>query len=260
MSKITKSLSIVTVVFNDLKGLKETYTSLKAQTFTNFEWIVIDGASTDGTKEYIGQNNDLISKYISEPDNGIFDAMNKGIKLATGTWITFLNAGDTYSRFSILEHIFTQNLSAKKFIYSDMFLLDHLGKKVRYLKAETLTKTTITKGMIACHQGMFVRLNICPNYNSKFKCQGDLNWVMDIFENLDKSEILYLNIDSVYYKSGGFSDNQLLNQLKTHINLIVSRYGFWMLIFRLPRLLRRYGGKYLRQTLGIQTFRFWIKN
>ena len=260
MSDIIKTLSIVTVVFNDLNGLKETYTSLKSQTFTNFEWIVIDGGSTDGTKEFIKNKNQLISNFISEPDNGIFDAMNKGIKLATGTWITFLNAGDTYTRPTILEYIFSQNISNKTFIYSDMFLLDHSGKKVRYLKAEPLSKTSITKGMIACHQTMFVRLSVCPNYNPKFKCQGDLNWVMDIFENLNTSELLYLNIDSVYYKSGGFSDNQLFNQLKTHVRLIISRYGFWMLLARIPRLVRRYAGKYIRQALGIQTFRFWIKN
>ena len=119
MSKITPPLSIVTVVFNDLKGLNETYKSLKSQTFTNFEWIVIDGGSTDGTKEFIQNDNQLVKTYTSEPDNGIFDAMNKGIKLATGTWITFLNAGDTYTKPTVLEYIFSQNLSNKTFIYSD---------------------------------------------------------------------------------------------------------------------------------------------
>ena len=77
--------------------------------------------------------------------------------------ITFLNAGDSYTRSSSLSHIFSHHLENIMFIYSDMFLLNEKGHKIRYLKAETLTKESITKGMIACHQGMFVKLNYCNN-------------------------------------------------------------------------------------------------
>lgn len=91
-----KKFSIITVVLNSKKNLEETIESLKNQNFKNFEYIVIDGSSTDGTLEIINNNQNIINKWISEKDNGIYDAINKGIKLCNGEYIGILNAGDKY--------------------------------------------------------------------------------------------------------------------------------------------------------------------
>ncbi|KPA34233.1 hypothetical protein AMR50_0875 [Leptospira interrogans] len=88
-------ISIITINLNNLEGLRKTLESVKSQTYTNFELIVVDGGSTDGSFEYLKSNLDLIKKFISEKDKGIYNAQNKGISLSKGEYLVFLNAGDT---------------------------------------------------------------------------------------------------------------------------------------------------------------------
>ena len=197
---------------------------------------------------------------MSEPDKGIYDAMNKGIKAATGEWITFLNAGDFYVDSDRLDHVFTTDVGQKSFIYGDMFLLSITGEKIRYLEAETLNKQSIAKGMIACHQAMFVRRTNCPMYRPDLRYQGDLNWVMDILHDVNQDAILYVAKDIVYFKAGGFSDNTIWQQLIEHLRLILQRYGLMTILLLFPRLCRRYCGKWLRKWLKVNTFRFWIRH
>ena len=178
---------------------------------------VIDGGSTDGSVEFIQSQPQLVSAWVSEADNGIFDAMNKGIRLATGDWITFLNAGDSYTSETALERIFSRDLSAIHFVYTDMFLLSESGKPVRKIPAEPLTRCSISKGMIACHQGMFVRRVHCPFYKESLRYQGDLNWTMDILEALEPAALLHVPEALVYFSSGGFSFRRLFKQLQAHL-------------------------------------------
>ena len=89
-----KRLSIITIVYNNKDNLIKTIKSVREQTYKNIEYIIVDGGSTDGTVDVIKQNPDLIAKYITEPDDGIYDAMNKGLKLATGDYLWFMNSGD----------------------------------------------------------------------------------------------------------------------------------------------------------------------
>ena len=259
MNHSNPKLSIITVVYNDCGGLNITLNSIKRQSFQDYEWIIIDGGSIDGSVELIKENKTLIKRWVSEPDEGIYDAMNKGIRFATGDWVTFMNAGDSYTDASSLQTIFSIPLSTAQFIYSDIFLLTESGKPVRYLSAERLTKLSITKGMIACHQAMFVKRSLCPMYSDHLKYQGDLNWTMDILSIVKKETIVYVPKALIYFKSGGFSDQTILYQLKEHLHLITYRYNWGVLLFRIPRLIRRYGGKWLRRLLGIETFRFWVK-
>ncbi len=102
---MTVSLSIITVCLNDKHGLERTAKSIKKQTDQSFEWIVIDGESSDGSVELLEQYSDVIGRLISEPDGGIYDAMNKGIKLASGRYCWFLNAGDTLYDLNVVEQL-----------------------------------------------------------------------------------------------------------------------------------------------------------
>ncbi|RAP32262.1 glycosyltransferase [Candidatus Marinamargulisbacteria bacterium SCGC AG-414-C22] len=253
-------LSIITVVLNAKNDLSDTLKSIREQCFKDIEVIVIDGGSTDGTDVVIADNTDLITYSVSEPDNGIYDAMNKGILAAKGNWITFLNAGDYYVSSDRLSTVFKNISTQHHFIYGDMFLLTEKGEKIRYLKAEKLTQKSITKGMIACHQAMFVRREKCPHYLLDLRHQGDLNWVMDILDTVAEKNICYVDCDLVYFKAGGFSDQTILQQLKEHLYLIINRYGYTRLLLTIPRLIRRYAGKWIRRFLGIATFRFWIRS
>ena len=90
-------LSIITVNLNNLEGLKKTYESVVSQTFTDYEWLVIDGGSTDGSREFIEQHQDKFAYWCSEPDKGIYNAMNKGIVRAKGEYLNFMNSGDYFA-------------------------------------------------------------------------------------------------------------------------------------------------------------------
>lgn len=116
-------LSIITINLNNLEGIKNTIESVITQTWQEFEFIVIDGDSTDGSKEYIESRKDRLDYWVSEPDKGIYNAMNKGIKRATGKYLLFLNSGDHLKDKTILEkvkeHIYDQDL-----IYFDLEMYD----------------------------------------------------------------------------------------------------------------------------------------
>lgn len=99
-------LSIITINYNNLQGLEKTYHSIVSQTCQDFEWIVIDGGSTDGSKEFIEEHKCKFSYWVSEPDKGIYNAMNKGITLSSGEYLNFLNSGDVYYSQDSLEHVF----------------------------------------------------------------------------------------------------------------------------------------------------------
>ena len=111
-------LSIITVNLNNREGLQKTIDSVIAQTFKDFEWIVIDGGSTDGSKELIEQYADHFAYWVSEPDKGIYNAMNKGIKVAKGEYLQFLNSGDWIHDKEVLQDVFSSNRDAD-IIYCD---------------------------------------------------------------------------------------------------------------------------------------------
>lgn len=109
------TLSIITINYNNLKGLKDTFSSVINQTTHDFEYIVIDGASTDGSVEYIKENASIITQWISEPDKGVYDAMNKGAKIATGEYIIYVNSGDKLCVQNTIQSLL--NLSFNSDIY-----------------------------------------------------------------------------------------------------------------------------------------------
>lgn len=150
--------SIITISYNDVDGIKKTISSVFDQTFSNYEYIIIDGDSSDGTKEiaekYKQAFNELGNKYtlISEKDNGIYDAMNKGIRESSGQWLIFLNSGDTFADSNVLERV-SNNISDDADIY--------YGNTI--YKYKDLTKRddpdeidNLPGGMIFCHQSAVI--------------------------------------------------------------------------------------------------------
>ena len=123
MERNNPLISVVTVSYNAVSVIEQTIFSVINQTYPNVEYIIIDGGSTDGTVDIIKKYADKITYWVSEPDKGIYDAMNKGIELATGEWINFMNAGDSFYSFSILELIFGQTIFSNDIIYGDTLFL-----------------------------------------------------------------------------------------------------------------------------------------
>ena len=126
MKDCNPHLSIITVVFNDVHKIEGTILSIIQQEFDDFEYIVIDGGSTDGTLEVVNKYEKYVSKILSEPDNGIYDAMNKAIDIANGEWLNFMNSGDRYFNKMVLKNIFSEQKPDNiEFIYSDWYTCDY---------------------------------------------------------------------------------------------------------------------------------------
>jgi glycosyltransferase involved in cell wall biosynthesis len=116
-------ISIITVVFNGEQFLEETIRSVINQNYDNVEYIIIDGGSTDGTLNIIKKYEDKISYWVSEKDGGIYDAMNKALDVASGVWINFMNAGDSFCNAIVLEKLFAKEIEIdNKFVYGDVLI------------------------------------------------------------------------------------------------------------------------------------------
>lgn len=194
--------TIITVTRNNRDGLKRTAQSVKSQSFEGYEWIIIDGASTDGTKELLLSLNALS---ISEPDDGIYDAMNKGIKRANGFFVIFMNAGDTFADEHTLLNIASYIEEVQEtpdFIYGDA--LEQLNDdKTAYKKARPYSKAKT--GMFTHHQAMIYRHDKIDTlrYDTAYKIAADYKFTLQYLENC--STVLYAPFPICLFEQGGLS-------------------------------------------------------
>jgi glycosyltransferase involved in cell wall biosynthesis len=186
MDKIYPKVSIVTVVFNAKEYLKETITSVITQKISNIEYIIIDGLSTDGTVEIIKEFDTSISYWISEKDKGIYDAMNKAIEKASGEWILFLNAGDTFYSNDSIEK-FLQDVNPDTELYNGAInFIDQSTNEGRIKVPYGLEKIWET---IPCwHQASFIKTSLMKEYkySLEYKIAGDHDFYLRCFNNNNK--------------------------------------------------------------------------
>tara|TARA_B100000787_G_C16148221_1_gene275293 strand:- start:162 stop:908 length:747 start_codon:yes stop_codon:yes gene_type:complete len=201
-------ISIITVVYNDEKGLLNTLNSVVNQTFHNIESIVIDGNSTDGTKMVIKSFKDQINYFVSEPDKGIYDAMNKGIKQASGDWVIFMNAGDLfYSNETISDVFKIENPNDYDILYGDTIGV-HDNGEIEYIRP--LDLSLFWKHIPICHQSTFINLKLHKEY------LYDLNYkvssVYDFLYNryISGDNFKYINLPISKYNMNGYSSHSLL--------------------------------------------------
>lgn len=182
-------LSIITINYNNKKGLKETFDSVIIQAFTDFEWIIIDGGSTDGSRELIERYQDHFVYWCSEPDKGIYNAMNKGIAHSKGEWLLFLNSGDCIWDKTILDNIFSQEYTSD-ILYGDVVYTSSNGDfKVSF--PSELTLSYILQMFISHQSSLYRRelFNTTP-YNESFKIVSD--WLFHIQMILQNKKFEYL--------------------------------------------------------------------
>lgn len=173
--------SIVTVTYNASRWLEKTLLSVLSQTYPDIEYILVDGGSTDSTTDIIRQYESGIATWISEPDHGLYDAMNKGLRLATGDYVWFLNAGDTLYTADTVQQIVSRLKKRKRpdVIYGETSLVDASGKSLglRRLKApEKLNWKSFRMGMLVCHQSFIVRRETAPFYDTAYRLASDFDW------------------------------------------------------------------------------------
>lgn len=194
------NLSIITINLNNKVGLKRTIDSVLSQTYSNYEWIVVDGGSTDGSKELIEQYSEHFSWWVSETDTGIYNAMNKGIAHAHGEWLQFLNSGDWYYEKNTLEKVFSKKY-ANDILFGDMILTDTKEyKQIKY--PNTLTLSYFLDHTI-CHQATFYKKNIFIDnkYDESFKIVSD--WAFQISLLLQGKTFEHINQYIVFFDKNG---------------------------------------------------------
>lgn len=185
-------ISVVTVSFNAVTTIEKTILSVLNQTYTNIEYIIIDGSSTDGTIDIIKKYENKITKWISEPDNGIYDAMNKGILEAKGEWIIFMNAGDCFSDSRCIENVFTNHIEEYvQMVYGDInYIKNGIIKKIKALPTKR-----IKHRMPCSHQAMFIRRTFNDIlFNLKYKIAAEYEIIHRIMKQGGESSFLYLPI------------------------------------------------------------------
>lgn len=245
-------LSIITVSFNALDLLKGTADSVEKQKFPGVEYIVVDGNSTDGTKEFL-ETSKVVDRFISEPDEGLYDAMNKSIDFAKGEMIWFVNAGDHVYGDKLLQKIVDQIDDDTDIIYGEVMLVDESRKELgtrSELSTQKLPSSLNWKsmkyGMVVCHQGFIVRRSIVPKYNISYGLTADIDWVICCLKAANKTK--FLNEVLAAYLQGGLSKQHFKNSMLSRFKVLRHHFGLvntflahvWIvirsLVFKLSRI------------------------
>jgi glycosyltransferase involved in cell wall biosynthesis len=201
-------ISIITVNLNDVEGLIRTMTSVFGQTFKEFEYIVIDGGSTDGSKEYIESHSDKIDCWVSEKDSGIYNAMNKGIKKSTGEYLLFLNSGDWLFENKVLENV-AYKLAGCDVLYGNMVKVFPDGKQLldKGVNGNEITFKTFAEGTLN-HSSSLIKRNLFIKYgfyDENLKIVSDWKFFL-ITLGLNKSEVRYLDSTISCFDMTGISN------------------------------------------------------
>lgn len=223
--------SIITVCYNAADDLKLTLASVASQTTGDYEHIIIDGASTDGSVSLLTDAGiaDERRVIVSEPDRGIYDAMNKGLGRAKGEYLIFLNAGDTFYDNDTLG-VYAGAVAANNhpgIIYGQTVLVDRAGEIVgnRHLTApQTLTYKSFAQGMLVCHQAMAVLRCIAPLYDTRWRLSADYDWAVKCLQHSRCN--VYTGRVMCRYLSEGMTTANHRASLLERFRIMSRYYGF----------------------------------
>lgn len=212
-------ISIITVCFNSASTIEDTIKSVINQNYKDLEYIIVDGGSADSTLDIIDKYRDKIAKVISEPDKGVYDAMNKGIDLASGDIVGILNSDDFYCNHKILNSVMDAfSISKAGMVYGNLVYVDRLdiNKKVRYWMPGEYKEEKLNYGWIPPHPVVFVKKNVyerCGKFNLDFRIAADYEFLLRV---LKKYNIIpfYIDKDLVYMREGGLSASSLKQRRK----------------------------------------------
>lgn len=230
-------VSIITVCHNSANVLEGTIRSVLAQSYPHIEYLVIDGASTDYTDTIIRLMENLnhrllnakVFKTLSEPDKGLYDAMNKGLKMASGDFVLFLNAGDRLFDQDSIKKMMEQCTSETDVLYGEVMLVSetrrHLGTRSQLTTRklpEKLTWKSLKRGMVVCHQAFMARTSIAPQYIEN-NLAADIDWVITILKKSRK--IVNTHLIVAEYLVGGLSRKRHRQSLDDRFSVMRKHYG-----------------------------------
>lgn len=230
-------LSIITVTYNAEATVERTLKSVECQTYRGFiEHIIVDGASNDGTvdivKAYKNRNAAINVTIISERDDGLYYAMNKGLRVAKGEFVCFLNAGDKFHDARTVEDVFDNidNIDDVGIIYGDTDVVDIDGHflRHRHLSAPvSLTWKSFQRGMLVCHQSFYARRGICVPYDTKYHYSADVDWCIKVMKESDKRHLKNINTQMILtdYLDGGMTRKNHVASLIERFKVMACHYG-----------------------------------
>lgn len=223
----TPLFSIITITFNAESTLEPTLRSVAAQQENDYEYLIVDGASKDGTVA-LARQYDCVTRIISEPDRGLYDAMNKGIKAATGEYLVFLNAGDSLYAPDTLKklHDFIGE-NRPDILYGETAIVDSDRRFIamRRLKTpEKLSWKSFRMGMLVCHQAFIVRRELAPLYDLSYRFSADFDWCIRCMKKARTIANTHLTL--INYLNEGVTTRNHKASLKERYRIMVKYYGF----------------------------------
>lgn len=241
--------TVITCTYNAESVLQRTLDSVMKQSYCNIEHLIMDGGSTDKTlpmvKAYQHKNDlgesahDII--FVSEPDKGLYDAMNKGIDCATGDYLIFLNAGDVFPSVETLEYVegcVGEGEELPGVLYGDTDIVDMDGKFLRHRRLtppKRLSWRSFKWGMLVCHQSFYARADIARNvhYNLDYRFSADVDWCIRVMKEAARLHLPLRNVNAVItnYLDGGMSIQNHKASLKERFLVMRSHYGWLTTLF-----------------------------
>ena len=214
-------VSIITVSYNSINTIERTILSVLKQTYTNIEYILIDGNSVDGTFDIIKRYSHNIYKSISEKDNGIYDAMNKGLRIASGDIICFLNSDDIFYNNNIITEVVAEfKFTDYQIVYGDVVLFkENIYKITRYYSSKNFNYKMLKFGLMPAHQAMFIKRDVFIKYglfSVNFKIAGDFDWVARVFKN-NLISCKYIPKIYVRMQVGGVSTSGINGKIRIYL-------------------------------------------
>ena len=245
--------SIITVTRNASQVLEQTILSVLNQTYIHIEYILIDGGSKDGTVAIIRQYESGISYWISEADNGLYDAMNKGLQIATGDYVWFLNAGDVFKHSEIVSEVadFAMQNGQPDILYGETDLMNrqgHVFAERRLKTPRNLTWKSFRMGMLVCHQAFIVKRSIAPAYDLQYRFSSDFDWCIRCLKEAKK--IVNTQLRLVNYQYEGLTTANRKKSLKERYTIMCKYYGtFATSILHVWFACRFYWAKWKKKTV-----------
>ncbi|MFW6389248.1 MAG: glycosyltransferase family 2 protein [Marinilabiliaceae bacterium] len=240
-------VSIITVVFNEAETIGQTIRSVGSLTWPRVEYIVVDGESTDGTLDIIKRNQSLISKWHSGPDDGLYDAMNKGMEMASGDYFWFINAGDEPASPDILEKVFDEKEDADVY-YGQTLLVDANGEEIglrRLAPPTSLNWKDFRFGMLVSHQSFIAARRVSKKYDVRYRFSADYEWCLYALRNA--TEVCNTGLVLSKFREGGLTRQNILPGLKERFRIMMKYFGWVSTVLAHFRIVPRF-------------FWFWIRH
>lgn len=238
-------ISIITITYNAEATLERTIKSVERQDYASIEYIVVDGKSKDGTMSIVKNHEGRVDKWVSEPDDGLYYAMNKGLSMATGEYVWFMNAGDEIAERETISKMMMSEEGADVY-YGDTVMTNMEGDVIgnrRLVPPVNLTWKSFKSGMLVSHQSFVARRELCEEYDTNYRFSADFDWCVKILKKSKKIKNTGMTLSR--FLDGGITKQNIAAGLKERFGIMTKHYGIISTImYHVP--------------IAIKFFYFWI--